>query len=287
VAEIKYEVKGSTRHFSLWSEVYDPILKVNHLVTEHVGKENQNGNTPVTLRVFIDQKAFNTISKATFKTPYSWEKQDKQKMDPKLVQTIDIWLKEREKLLGDKIADNSIKISSLKLNTYHSEEVVAQKQGKQWALVGDAAFGVPYFRSLNNGLLCGTELAKQVNAFLNNERVEVKTSFLGLSWSKKTSALQGYSNYVHELAKYENWIAKLKTQGLNLLGLQLATAKTLLGIGIVGNQEDASIPNRAMILGLTAMAGACLYSAMKTSQDSEKQKLNTVKNKQGARVKLS
>jgi hypothetical protein len=29
-----------------------------------------------------------------------------------------------------------------------------------FVLVGDAAFGVPFFRSLNNGLLCGTELAR-------------------------------------------------------------------------------------------------------------------------------
>ena len=36
---------------------------------------------------------------------------------------------------------------------------MTQESGKVWALVGDAAFGVPFFRALNDGLLCATELS--------------------------------------------------------------------------------------------------------------------------------
>ena len=31
---------------------------------------------------------------------------------------------------------------------------------RQWVLVGDAAFGLPFFRALNDGLLCVTELTR-------------------------------------------------------------------------------------------------------------------------------
>ncbi|MBN9288191.1 MAG: hypothetical protein BGO43_08425 [Gammaproteobacteria bacterium 39-13] len=272
VAEIKYEVEGDSQPFSIWSQIYDPLLKVNHLVTEHVGKQNQNGKTPVTLRVFVDQNTFNGITQATFKDPYYWTKEDKNKMDPKLVQTIEIWLKEREKTFKDKIVKNSIKISSLKLNAYHSEKVVDQKYNKQWVLVGDAAFGVPYFRSLNNGLLCGSKLAEKISAFLQGQFDETQTSVLGFRWTKKISPLGSYSTFVSELAKYEKWIAALKTEGINVLSTQLSMVKTLLGIGIIGKQEEASVPGRMMVVGLTAIAGACLYSAMLSTKDKDEKK---------------
>lgn len=34
--------------------------------------------------------------------------------------------------------------------------------GRVWALVGDAAFGLPFFRALNDGLLCATKLAATI-----------------------------------------------------------------------------------------------------------------------------
>ena len=43
------------------------------------------------------------------------------------------------------------------------------------AIVGDAACGVPFFRALNNGLLCGTMLAAAAPAFLLSASEHVST----------------------------------------------------------------------------------------------------------------
>jgi hypothetical protein len=44
---------------------------------------------------------------------------------------------------------------------YESADVVHRdSEQRVWALVGDAAFGLPFFRALNDGLLCATELSR-------------------------------------------------------------------------------------------------------------------------------
>lgn len=42
-----------------------------------------------------------------------------------------------------------------------------KKDGVSYFLVGDAAFGVPFFRALNNGLLCGSHLAHTIVEVVN------------------------------------------------------------------------------------------------------------------------
>jgi len=51
----------------------------------------------------------------------------------------------------------------------HCEEDKTREKGLVHVLVGDAAFGVPYFRSLNNGLVCGSELALKIASFFDPE----------------------------------------------------------------------------------------------------------------------
>lgn len=278
VAEVKYEVQGASRPLSLWSEAYDPLLKSNHLVVEQVGKKQENDKTCVSLRVFLDKKAFQTIKSANFKNPYQWTSTDKQKMDSQLVQTIDVWLKEREKILGDKIVDGSIKISGVKLNVYQSDEVVLEKHNKTWALVGDAAFGVPYFRSLNNGLVCANVLAKKIYSTLHNEQETVNKSFLGIKWQQKVSPLQKYSEKVNEVAQYESFIAKLKAKGLGVLGKHLAYARKALLIDATQDRNEVSLGGRLLMFGMAAAGvGYMMHKAINTNNPEPKKVKNSVR----------
>lgn len=279
VAEVKYEVQGMSRPLSLWSEAYDPLLKSNHLVLEQVGKKQENDKTCVSLRVFLDKQAFQTIKNANFKNPYQWTTADKQKMDSQLVQTIDVWLKEREKILGEKIVDGSVKISGVKLNVYQSDEVVLEKHHKTWALVGDAAFGVPYFRSLNNGLVCANVLAKKIYATLQNEQETVNKSFLGFKWQQKVSPLQKYSEKVKELAQYESFIAKLKATGLGVLGKHLIYARKALLIGASEDRNEVSVGGRLLMFGMVAAGvGYMMHAATKASNPEPKKGKNNIRN---------
>lgn len=213
VAEVKYKVEGKTRAFSIWTEILHYLLKVQHLVMETVGKEHA-GNTNVTLRVFLNDKAaFETLNGATQRKPFRWTDEYKKKMDPRMVETIDTWIREREKALGDKIVPDSIKITPLTLGTYKSENVVIEINEKIWILVGDAAFGVPYFRSLNNGWLCAIELAKDIDAFFKDQLVDKAVS--SFEKALKIPPFKAYEHYVNSLSQYENLLAQVKGTSIN------------------------------------------------------------------------
>jgi hypothetical protein len=79
-------------------------------------------------------------------------------------------------------------------------------------LVGDAAFGVPYFRALNNGLLCGTKLAETLAAVMWQLRT-------GGAPAACASALKEYADAVRTLATREIGRAKLKQAGLSTVDM--------------------------------------------------------------------
>jgi len=89
-----------------------------------------------------------------------------------------------------------------------------------FALAGDAAFGVPYFRSLNNGLLCGSELA----AALSDHG-----SASGNAWrcAGGSPPLEGYARFVERLAAQELAAARLRAKALALASSGASAAHAL------------------------------------------------------------
>lgn len=160
VIEIKYEVTGTTQRL--------PTEKILELESrfgdfrpiEYIGKLKE-GVTPVTLWVLVDEKTFTDMKGATFKTPY-FLRQDKNKMPSKLLTTIHNWIGARSELLGDIRARTDARITTLKLGAYASLQVTRKERNVQWTLVGDAALGVPFFRSLNNGMIASTAAARAI-----------------------------------------------------------------------------------------------------------------------------
>ncbi len=260
VAEMKYEVKGKTRAFNYWTESYSPLLKSNHMVVEHVGKMNEHGNTPVTLRFFVDEATFQSIKAANFKNPYLWSnKQDQDKIEARLKQSMAIWLKERETVLNDAFIEDSIKVSGLELGIYTSKEVVLKQDNKTWMLVGDAAFGVPYFRSLNNGLLCGSELAKQISAVIKDKKNHLH--------------LKKYADYVSNLAQQENVVANLKGSSIDLGRSVLDVGRKLLCIdNEAGDRSDVSVGTRLALMGTAVCATMCTMYSMYCRMRKEEKK---------------
>jgi len=89
-----------------------------------------------------------------------------------------------------------------------------------FALAGDAAFGVPYFRSLNNGLLCGSELAAALSEH---------GSASGNAWrcAGGSPPLEGYARFVERLATQEMAAARLRAKALALASSGASAASAI------------------------------------------------------------
>lgn len=187
IVEVKYLAKGPT----------DRLPKLmnssSSLVDEHIAAPDETGNTPVSLRFFVNKKEYEAMQNATFRNPYTLEQ-----LPPSLRKKVFSRLNARTKKLKEVRVLCSEKVTALPLETYSSSSFVKKVAEKIYCLVGDAAFGVPFWRSLNNGFLCGTDLAARISYGLTQpESME--------------SALYWYNLYTHVLSKWEILIANIKS----------------------------------------------------------------------------
>ena len=176
--------------------------------------QNKNRDHSIVLRIFIDKQTYDKIAAHTqFKKPCDL---NDPSLDPKLKSQIVIWLNAKELLKNEKRLKNSVKITTTHLSTYQSKAFVKRKEnGKIWCVVGDAALGVPFFRSMRNGLLFGTELSTALTAFFTSRnahpQASVNRNILQRLWNNGTSdPLDSYSHYACRLARWEIFIAKIK-----------------------------------------------------------------------------
>lgn len=82
-------------------------------------------------------------------------------LPPQVLASINRWRQARGAAFPSETIEN-IRCVAVDLNCYRARQYAATDGTTNFYLVGDAAFGVPFFRALNNGLMCGTECAKSV-----------------------------------------------------------------------------------------------------------------------------
>jgi len=166
---------------------------------------------------------------ATFKQPYYLHTH--QHLIPKdVLETIIIWFNVKNEYAYGKRIENSEKITCITLSVYQSINFVHydEKKEKYICLVGDAAFGVPFFRSLNNGIICSRKLSLCIQLYFNEYFSAIHhggfLSNLTFGLSKKINELHskfnsdkplnGYNQYVDILAKKEIMFAQNKANFL-------------------------------------------------------------------------
>lgn len=153
VAELKYEARGKTRALE-FEESYKTNKLLSGMAFEHVGQE-RDGLTPVTVRLFIDEETYAALPDMTFKKPSSLA-------DPALPASlrddINAYLNVRRDRAGEIVLAGSDKITKTTLNAYVARHFAMEHEGRNWYLAGDAAMGLPYFRSLNAGFMIGSQL---------------------------------------------------------------------------------------------------------------------------------
>lgn len=164
------------------------LNQFNNLGFEYIGKED-NGKTPFNLRLFISKKDYNKVPEASFKNPV-------KSLDslPDSIKNDLILYAKKQKISITDLFENG-QLSKIQLSVYASKKFAVNHNGYKLFLTGDAAMGVPYFRSLNSGLVLSSRLAHIFN--LTNNPVDY------------------YNNYkpIHKHAEFT--LAKSKNMALN------------------------------------------------------------------------
>jgi len=179
---------------------------------------------------------------AKFTTPFVFPK-DLDKLPVTFDASMQFWLNAKNGLVGEKRVFGTEKLVVVKLSNYKAAEVAFQgDNGRYYFLVGDAAVGVPFFRALNVGLVCGTKLAYCVHDLLHKQFNDPQQS-TGLSWFDKTQnalifgvhkghqilrawgdEIRDYQALVDELALGEFALSETKSLGLDLGSLFVKVA---------------------------------------------------------------
>lgn len=231
IAEMKYEALGNAQAQSflktLGAQSYTPFL-----ANEAVGRVSPDGQTPVSIRFFIDEETYTQMQDATFKNPYTLD--NLNDMPKRMAEAVEARLILRERY--EQRIENSEKITVTTLPVYAAAQFTKHSHGKDWCLVGDAALGVPYFRSLNAGLEAGTQLALCVADYFkpkgDNELAQRATA---ASFSKRNPSamfmpekaatpLEQYEKYMQKKASKEINDAEWKNVGVNMAEFSAASS---------------------------------------------------------------
>ena len=153
----------------------------------------------VTVRFLVDEDTYNKTCGATMKHPVCLDQILKSLKGIKdLRNDVKLWLGARSLILNEVRIPKSEKAFALKLNSYHCDQFYKQFDAMKGAvIVGDAALGVPFYRSLNNGLLTGTNLAENLSIYLKGH-------------SDLNTALENYSEFMQKLVTTQTMIADFK-----------------------------------------------------------------------------
>jgi hypothetical protein len=197
IAEIKYSVTGRTKPLNALMQAIPASCHVNHFTIEHIGSEHE-GTTPITIRFFISPEEYAQMEKARGATFFTLKSND---ISPLLKASIENWLLLRGSMAKEVRLENSERITVTNLGIYASKAFVKTQfsdtpHAKKVVLMGDEAFGVPYFRSMNNAILCSSVLAKAIAV---------------------DGPLDEYVKFVDMLATSEIKAARNKAKGLHVL----------------------------------------------------------------------
>lgn len=198
LAELKYQAVNARPLKKMESAKISSEVK--ELTSDHVGRADGEKPIPVTSRIFIDEKTFNELKdEATFQHPLSLEDLEK-KPHLNLAGQVKQVLQQKREFSGEEIVPGTLRLTVTRLGSYASKHFVKKLEDRTWILVGDAAFGVPFFRSFNNGILCGTQLANTIAKQILH--------------SPSSRSFKEYENYAQSLWKSQNKRAYYKDLAL-------------------------------------------------------------------------
>ncbi|HEY8962919.1 MAG TPA: hypothetical protein VIN59_00505 [Alphaproteobacteria bacterium] len=144
--------------------------RVDDMVVESISR-GKDGISTVNLRFLVDEAMYASLFEATFKTPLTFDRiaeirksYGQRNIDMFRVENhIREFMKIRAQEAGDDFIPGTERIVRVKLSRYASEKFAVKTAAPAletgWFMVGDAAMGMPFSRSINSGLMQGSQLA--------------------------------------------------------------------------------------------------------------------------------
>ncbi len=162
--DFKYAAHGQPAYLRV--NTYD---RLGHVYAENVGLE-QDGRSDVNLRLIVSREEYDAIPAATFKNPLTvtpdsdfWQALPRSRVYGRTLQQDFYDLRAlRAEHARERPTDDPVTMTKIYLSQYYARAFAKTLehggQRKSWFLVGDAAMGMPFFRSVNSGLILGAQL---------------------------------------------------------------------------------------------------------------------------------
>lgn len=220
LAQVTYDAIGSAEKMSYLRTVGNHKIAMTS-VEETVGRV-KDGKTAVTVRIFIDEKTVAKMrpdgksKKYALYNKFDFSKDDKigkpSEVDPVLLKQARAWIKARAEITGETIDKTTAVLNVIPLNSKIQGSCVKEIDGVTYTRVGDSFAFVPYFRALNLGLICATQLARTLAGKAIN-RSATWIPFLstqGTVHGNASDEYKAYSKFAFTAAKVETVFAKIK-----------------------------------------------------------------------------
>ena len=159
------------QHYKIEKKLSDRINLIEQTIKDNL----------ITIRFFVDKNIYDNCKQFTFKHPCSSEIFSKAKqVDPNLIvnenstdweklkvcgifDLIDFYIKFRLHTLSENLIENTFSMILFKLDCYKTNKCgIKNIEDQQHFFVGDSAFGVPFYRSLRNGLVASSMLCNLI-----------------------------------------------------------------------------------------------------------------------------
>lgn len=162
--DFNYASQGQAEYLRV--NTYD---KLGHVYAEYVGLE-KDGQSAVNIRMVVSKQEYDNIPAANFKNPLAvtpdapfWDKNGPTKTYGRtLKQDFYDLLALRSQHAKDQPTGGPVTMTKIYLSQYiakkFAKDVTHDGKQKKWFLVGDAAMGMPFYRSVNSGLILGAQL---------------------------------------------------------------------------------------------------------------------------------
>jgi hypothetical protein len=170
--DFKYKAEGQPRYL-----LKSTFGRLAHIGLENINLQGPDGCSEVNLRFVVSQEDYDAIPPATFREPLAvtpdssfWRYMSRRRLYGGRTFKDDFYdfLEMRREFACERRADGPITMTKIYLSRYTAPEfaktVTRSGQDRSWFLVGDAAMGMPFYRSINSGLILGAQLGLLLSA---------------------------------------------------------------------------------------------------------------------------
>lgn len=250
--DVKYDVEGQAAYTR--APTYD---KIDMIVVETIGREHE-GKSQVALRFLLDKATYDSIPEATFKEPlrmsgrtiipahdtpdgrpafgYLPNRIGPFEDDIRKFQNIRTLHTQEHRVAG------SERVTKVKLSQYASQKFAVMAKADEirqagWFFAGDAAMGMPFYRSINAGLRLAARLgpvladpktgaAAKTAIYEAARKKTIRHEFAAVS--RRLRGINLYRNYYRPAIRAAKW------GGIGVLGVvTLPLTLPLLGLGFL------------------------------------------------------